>query len=126
MFDPDNSLRKAYCGAKEKVPNGKSRGTLKDCIKKGQIRYFGVGKIVTLPEKPKKPKKPAKPKAPRKPRAKPSPKPSPSELKAKAERIKKINFGREIYGLKSEIKYEDNLKKKKVLQKKLAKLRLKE
>ena len=32
---------KAYCGI-EKVPTGKHRGSMKECYKQNQIRYFGI------------------------------------------------------------------------------------
>ena len=32
---------KAYCGIK-KVPAGKHRGSMKECYKQNQIRYFGI------------------------------------------------------------------------------------
>lgn len=31
-----------YCGAKDPPPNGMRRATLKECIAKKQIRYYGV------------------------------------------------------------------------------------
>ena len=33
-----------YCGAKD-VPKGKKRGSMKQCVEKGQISYFGIHKI---------------------------------------------------------------------------------
>ena len=35
---------KAYCGIK-KVPKGRRLGTMKDCAKSSQIRYWGINKV---------------------------------------------------------------------------------
>jgi hypothetical protein len=35
-----------YCGAKD-IPKGKKRGSMKQCVEKGQISYFGINKIDT-------------------------------------------------------------------------------
>jgi hypothetical protein len=34
-----------YCGAKETIPKGKKRGSMKQCVEKKQISYFGIKKI---------------------------------------------------------------------------------
>ena len=33
-----------YCGAKD-VPKNKRRGSMKQCVEKGQISYFGIKKV---------------------------------------------------------------------------------
>jgi hypothetical protein len=33
-----------YCGAKD-IPNGKKLGSMKQCVEKGQISYYGVKKV---------------------------------------------------------------------------------
>lgn len=38
-------MSKAYCGAADKIPKGKHRGTMRECVETGQIRFFGVKKI---------------------------------------------------------------------------------
>jgi len=43
----DNTYElKPYCGGASKLPKGKRRGTLNECVKKGQIRYYGTGQKV--------------------------------------------------------------------------------
>jgi len=38
------SKNKTYCGVGP-VPKGKSRGSMKECVELGQVRYFGVKKV---------------------------------------------------------------------------------
>lgn len=35
----------AYCGIKKKIPKGKHRGSMKECVKKGEVRYYGLHKV---------------------------------------------------------------------------------
>ncbi len=34
-----------YCGAKTKIPKGKTRGTAKECVDASQIRYYGIEQL---------------------------------------------------------------------------------
>lgn len=37
-------MSKIYCGAGD-VPKGRKRGTMKQCIESGEIRYYGIHKV---------------------------------------------------------------------------------
>ena len=37
-------MSKIYCGI-GKVPKGSKRGSMKECVESGQIRYYGIKKI---------------------------------------------------------------------------------
>ncbi len=42
---PSNDNLKPYCGIKEKPPKGQKRGSMQECIKKNQVRLYGVNKV---------------------------------------------------------------------------------
>lgn len=41
-------MSKVYCGSKTKIPKGKKRGNIKQCMATKQIRYYGLNKIDNL------------------------------------------------------------------------------
>jgi len=38
-------MLKPYCGAENKIPKGKRRGTMLECAAKRQVRYYGIKKV---------------------------------------------------------------------------------